>query len=328
MQSTLSIGQPLELGGKRSARVAAGQAGVSAAAARNRQTLVDFGYDLAIAYAAAEAAQARVVFFEDALMAAQEDLRAARALVDAGREADLRAVQAEAASTAAQADVETARADAQSAFAQLASLAGLASPYSGVVDSLLPLANALPPPPNEPPVVAPAVAAAEAEREAAARRIAVERTRAVPNVTPSLGVRRLNGSNDTLFVAGVSITIPIFDKNQGNVAAAIAELEAFDARLNAARLEAENGWRSAAALARAADARVTASTQAEMASSEAYRLARVGYDAGRTPLVELLLARRNLTLAQSAALDARLARIRAEAQLSRLSARIPFGAAP
>jgi len=143
-----------------------------------------------------------------------------------------------------------------------------------------------------------------------------------------LGVRRLTGDNNTLFVAGVSITIPIFDKNQGNVAAAIAELEAFDARLNAARLEAENGWRSAAALARAADARVTASAQAEMASNEAYRLARIGYDAGRTPLVELLLARRNLTLAQSAALDARLARIRAEAQLSRLSARIPFGAAP
>src|SRR6266446_6600803 len=328
VQSTLSIGQPIELGGKRSARVAAGQAGVSAAAARNRQTLIDFGYDLAISYAAAEAAQARVVFFQDAQMAAQEDLRAARALVDAGREADLRAVQAEAASTAAQADLEAARADAQSAFAQLASLAGMASPYTGVVDSLLPLANTLPPPPNEPPVVAPAVVAAEAEREAAARRIAVERTRAVPDITPSLGVRRLTGNNNTLFVAGVSITIPIFDKNQGNVAAAIAELEAFDARLNAARLEAQNGWRSAADLARAADARVSASTQAEMASSEAYRLARVGYDAGRTPLVELLLARRNLTLAQSAALDARLARIRAEAQLSRLSARIPFGAAP
>src|SRR6266446_6461524 len=105
------------------------------------------------------------------------------------------AVQAEAASTAAQADLEAARADAQSAFAQLASLAGMASLYTGVVDSLLPLANTLPPPPNEPPVVAPAVVAAEAEREAAARRIAVERTRAVPDITPSLGVRRLTGNN-------------------------------------------------------------------------------------------------------------------------------------
>ena len=328
VQLTLSIGQPIELGGKRAARVAAGQAGVEAATARNRQIIVDYGYELAVAYAAAESAQARVALFEEALAAAEEDLRAARALVDAGREADLRVVQAEAAATTAQADLEAARADAQAAFALLSSLAGVSAPFSGVSNSLLPLASDLPMPPAEPPVASPAVLAAQAEREAALRRIDVERTRAVPDVTPSLGVRRLTGSDETVFVAGVSIAIRLFDRNQGNIAAATAELEGSDARLTAARLEALNGWRSAVALARAADARVTASTQAQMASDEAYSLARVGYEAGRTPLVEVLLARRNLTLAQAGALDARLARIRAEAQLARFSARIPFGAGP
>ena len=93
-QVTLSIGQPIELGGKRSARIAAGQAGIDAATARNRQIVVDYSYELAIVYAAAEAAQARVSILEEAAAAAQEDLRAARALVAAGREADLRAVQA------------------------------------------------------------------------------------------------------------------------------------------------------------------------------------------------------------------------------------------
>jgi cobalt-zinc-cadmium efflux system outer membrane protein len=328
VQMTLSIAQPIELGGKRAARIAAGQAGISAATARDRQVMTDYGYELATVYAAAEAAQARVALFEEAVTAAQEDLRAARALVDAGREADLRAVQAEAAATAAQANLEAARADAQSAFAELSTLSGASTPYTGVVDSLLPLAADLPVPPNEPPVTAPAVVAAQAEREAAARRIEVERRRAVPDVTPSLGVRRLTGSDQTVFVAGVSIAIRLFDRNQGNIAAATAELEGFDGRLNAARLEALNGWRSAVALARAADARVQASAQAQTASDEAYRLARVGYEAGRTPLVEVLLAQRSLTLASAAALDARLARIRAEAQLARLSARIPFGAAP
>jgi outer membrane protein, heavy metal efflux system len=328
IQMTLSIGQPIELGGKRAARVAAGEAGVSAALARNGQIIFDYGYELAVAYAAAEAAQARVALLEEAAAAAQEDLRAARALVDAGREADLRAVQAEAASATAQADLEVARADAQTAYAQLSTLAGASSPYTGVVDSLLPLADDLPPPADQPAVVAPAVVAAQAERDAALRRIDVERARGVPDITPSLGVRRLTGTDETVFVAGVSIQIRLFDRNQGNIAAAIAELQGFDARLNAARLEALNGWRSAVALARAADARVTASAQAQMASDEAYRLARVGYEAGRTPLVELLLARRGLTTAQGTALDARVARIRAEAQLARLSARIPFGAAP
>jgi cobalt-zinc-cadmium efflux system outer membrane protein len=293
-----------------------------------RRTIVDYGHDLALAYAAAEAAQARVVLLEEAVAAAQEDVRAARALVDAGREADLRAVQAEAASATTGAELETARADAQAAFAALSSLAGVSSPYTGVTASLLPLSANLSVPGGEPPVATPAVLAAQAEREAALRRIEVERTRAVPDITPSVGVRRINGHNETVFVAGISVTLRLFDRNQGNIAAATAELQGADARLTAARLEASNGWRSAIALARAAGARVSAAAQAEMASDEAYRLARVGYEAGRTPLVEVLLARRGLTLAQGATIEARLARTRAEAEIARLSARIPFGAAP
>ena len=141
------------------------------------------------------------VLFEDALMAAQEDLRAARALVDAGREADLRAVQAQAATAAAGADLEAAKASAQNAFAQLASLAGVPRPYTSVDSSLLPLVGNLRPPSAEPPTVTPAIASALAEREAAARRVTVERTRAVPDVTALLGIRRLAGDNATAFVA-------------------------------------------------------------------------------------------------------------------------------
>ena len=327
-QQTLGIDQLIELGGKREARILAGEADVNAAQLRNRQVVVDFGYDLALAYAAAEVAQARVTLLEDALMAAQEDLRAARALVDAGREADFRAVQAEAAVGAAQADLEGARAGAQSAFSVLASLAGVPQPYSGVDSSLLPLANNLSPPPERLPLVTPAVAAATAERDAAMRRVFVEQTRAVPDVTASLSVRRLTGDNATAFVGALSVPLPLFDKNRGNIAAALGQRDAAEARLGQARLEAENGYRSAVAQAAAANARLAAGTQAEMAAEEAARLASVGYDAGRTPLIELLLARKNLTAAQASELEARLARIEAEAALARLLGRIPFGEMP
>ena len=327
-QTTLSFGQPFELGGKRQARIDAGSASLEAAQARNRQVIVDFGYDLAIAYAAAEAAQARSGLAEEALAAAQEDLRAAQALVNAGREADLRAVQAQAAVAAAEADLETARAVAQTAFAQLANLAGVALPYSAVDSSLLPLATNLLVLPPAPPALTPAVATAQSERDAAARRVIVEQTRVVPDVTGSLGIRRIGGDNATLFVAGVSVPLPLFDKNQGNIAASLAQRDAAEARLSAARVEAENSYRAGIAQARAADARLKASTQAETAAGEAYRLARIGYDAGRTPLIELLTARRNLTSVQSATLDARLARINAEAALARLFGRIPFGGNP
>jgi cobalt-zinc-cadmium efflux system outer membrane protein len=328
MQSTLSLNQPIELGGKRTARIAAGEAGLGAAQARNRQIMVDYGFDLAVAYAGAEVAQARTAVLQDALTAAKEDLRAARALVSAGREADLRAVQAQSAAATAEADFEAARAAAQNAYAQLASLAGSPRPYSGVAPSLLPLIGNLPPPPMEPPLITPAIASAQAERDAAAFRVQVERTRAVPDVTASLGLRRLEAFHDTLFVGGLSIPLPLFDRNRGNITASLGQLDAAEARLNAARLEAENGYRSAQAQAIASNARVAASAQAETAAAEAYRLARIGYDAGRTPLLELLIAQRNLTLAQSGALDARLSRVSAEATLSRLLGRIPFGEIP
>lgn len=327
-QTTLSVGQPFELGGKRQARVEAGSAGVVAAQARDRQIGVDFGYDLALAYAAAEAAQSRMALFEEALMAAQEDLRAAQALVNAGREADLRGVQAQAAVAAAEADVEGARAGAQTAFAQLANLAGVALPYTGVDSSLLPLATSLRPLPAAPPAVTPAVATAQAERDAATRRIVVEQSRAVPDITGSLGIRRIAGDNATVFVGAISVPLPLFDKNEGNIAASLAQRDAADARLTAARLEAENNFRATVAQAMAADARLRSSMQAETAAAEAYRLARIGYDAGRTPLIELLTARRNLTAVQGAALDARVARIDAEAGLARLFGRIPFGDTP
>ena len=324
-QSTLSVSQALELGGKRAARIAVGRADVTAAEARDRQAQADFAYDLATAYAAAEAAQKRVVLLTDDLGRAREDLRAARALVDAGREAELRAVQAQAAATGAEADLQAAQADAAEALARLSGLVGAPDPFTSIDVSLLNVAAGLRAAPAQMPVGTPALAVAQAEREAAARRIRVEQTRAVPDVTLSVGGRRYEDNGDTAIVAGVSAPLPLFDRNRGAVAAATAQLSAAEARLNGARLDAEASWRAAAAQTSAGDARLKAAAEGETAAREAYRLARIGYEAGKTPLLELSGARRALVEAQTRLVEAQLARIRAEAVLARLAGRIPFG---
>ena len=141
-------------------------------------------------------------------------------------------------------------------------------------------------------------------------------------------MRRIAGENANTVVAGFAVPIPLFNDNSGAIATARAELAAADARLNATRLNAEADWRAAASQAAAADRRLSASREAQTAAEEAYRLARIGYDSGRTPLVELLAARRGVTEAQTRGLDARVARIRAEAILARLLGRIPFGDTP
>lgn len=171
----------------------------------------------------------------------------------------------------------------------------------------------------------PALQVARAEREAASRQASVGRRRAGPDVTASFGVRRLNGDDATTVMAGVSAPFPLFDQNRDNVAAASARANAASARFEDTRLRAEADWRSARAQADAAVGRVVASQQSEAAAQEAYRLRRLGYGSGKTPLVEVLSAQRALTDARRTTLDARVARVRAQATLARLAGRAPFG---
>lgn len=323
-ETTATLAQPLELLGKRAARVDAGRAGVAAARARQTRDAADFAFDLALAYAAAEAAQRRMTLADEAVALTGEDLRIARALVAAGREAELRVLQAQATVSEAQAQRQAARAAQVEAFARLAALSGAPDPFSSLAESLLER-------PASSKVVqadlasAPAVLAAVAEREAAARRVSVERTRPLPDLTVSVGVRRFNGDDATALVAGLSAPLPLFDRNRGNVASARAELSGAEARLAAARLDAEADLRTAAVQIEATAARSDAALQGEAAAAEAYRLTRTGYENGKLPLLELLNARRALAEAGARRLDAQLARVRADADLARLQGRAPFG---
>jgi cobalt-zinc-cadmium efflux system outer membrane protein len=324
-ETTLSIEQPFELGDKRGARLSTGQAGITAAKARLRRAEADYAFDLAMAYAEAEAAEREVALAEEAVTLAEEDLRVARALVEAGKEAELRSYQAEAAVSAARAALDTARADRTAAFARLTALAGSPTPFTSLAEGLLDRTPTAGPPALFDVSTSPAVLAAQAERDETARRVRLEQTRALPDLTASLGFRRFSGDDSSALVAGVSLPLPLFDRNRGNVAAVQGELAAADARLNAARLDAEADMRSAAFQVEAARSRVIAARQGETTAAEAYRLTRIAYESGKAPLSELTAARRSLTEARAQTTAAQLARVRAEAGLARLQGRIPFG---
>jgi outer membrane protein, heavy metal efflux system len=324
-ETTASIEQTLELGGKRPARIAAGRAEVEAARARSLQTGAEFAFDLADAYAQAEAAERRVELAAESLALAQEDAGVATALVRAGKESDLRSVQARAATQAARADLDEARAGRATAFAKLTALVGAPASYTSLSASLLSHADKPEAFRAPDPLASPGYLAAQAAREAAARRVRVEQTRAAPDVTVSLGVRRLAGDDSTAMVGGVSVPFPVFDRNRGNISASQAELRGAEARLNAARLDAEAEARSGVARAEAAQSRIQAAGEGERAAEEAYRLTRIGYEGGKLPLSELLNTRRALAEAHAQTLNARLERLSAEAALARLQGAIPFG---
>lgn len=324
-ETTAEIEQTIELGGKRGARIEAGRAGLDVARAKANQSQSDFAFDLAQAYAAAEAADIRLQLAKDSLALAQDDARVADAMVKAGKEADLRSVQARSGVEAARADVDEAEAVRSAAFARLTAMVDSPVPFTAISDSLLSHADrgeAIPP---VDPLTSPAYLVAQAERNAVAKRVRVEQTRSAPDVTVSLGVRRLAADDSHALVGGVSVPFPIFDRNRGNIRSVQAELAAADQQVNIARLDAQADIQSAMATLQAAFTRVQSAHDSEQAAREAYRLTRIGYEAGKLPLSEVLGARRILAEARNQTLKAREDRLRAEAELAHLRGIIPFG---
>ena len=318
-ETTLQLNLPIELGAKRSARVAAGTAGLDAARARQRDGHLAYAFDLALAYAGAEVGDRRVEIAEDEVEEATNTLKAVRALVDAGREPRVRRVQAEAELNALQGELELAKANRVSAYSRLSALAGVEQPFTRLAEPLLVRMDARPAAGPVDPLQTPAYLVARDDREAAAKRVTVERRKAVPDVTVQIGARRLEVDNANALIAGVTVPLNIFDANRGNIDASKAELRGADARLAQARLDAEAEMRSAYSLLDAADAQARAAQNTLDSAQEGYRLAHIAYEAGKTSLLDLLTARHALEVARGVVVDAAAARLRARAELARLN---------
>lgn len=321
-ETTLSVSQDLELWGRRGARVGVAQAEGRTSLLRRDLATLDAAGRLALAYAEAEAAERRLQLAQEALDLTIADARALMILVEEGREPLFRGIQAQSQAAAARAALDEAQAERDAAFARLTAVAMLPNPVTSIGASLLD---------REPPAVVPTsstspeVRVAQAERDAAESRIEVERVRARPDVRVSVGVRRYEAEDATALTFGVSMPLPLFDRNRGNYDAAQAEFRAADARVMAATQTAQADLAGAEARLRSANSRVWATDGGVTAAEEAYRLSRIGFEAGRISQLELSSSRAALIAARNAAVDARLARVRAEVDLARLQGRFPFG---
>lgn len=324
-EDTYTLTQPFEIGGKRAARARAEDSKATAAVTRRRQAEIGLAAELAIAYASAEAAQRRAQLANEEVARAKDDLRAAQAFVKAGREAELRVAQARASVAAAQAAQQLAEADGAEALLRLSVLAGAKDPFTNIDHPFLAQAATVRPDVDHDLEAPPGVATAVAERDALAAQVRLEEKRWIPDLNVSAGWRKFGGTSESAKTVGVSLSLPIFDRNQGGIDAARARVSGAEARLTAARLEAQAHHRAAVARIAASDKRLEAAAQGESAAAEAYRMGRAGYDAGKTSLVELLATRRALVEAQTLTIEAQLAHVRAVAELSAAEGRIAFG---
>jgi len=219
LEATLSIGQLVELGGKRAARIRLASSEKEVSVWEYEAKRADVAADVAKAFVEVLSAQDRLTLAEELERLAKEVLNAVAARIEAGKISPVEETKASVALSIAGIDLERAKLAFEGARKRLAATWGSAKPIFsravGQLDRLTPI-----PPPE---VLAdrisrnPDVARWAAEMEQRKATLAQERANRIPDVTISGGVRRSREANDTSFVFGAAVPLPLFNRNQGKI---------------------------------------------------------------------------------------------------------------
>lgn len=230
-ETNLQLSQLVELGGKREARLAAGEAGIGTAVWQRRATRLEVLSETAIAFITIVSAQRRIEIFDDQIASLDQLIPLLQKRVQEGASSPAETLRAQVAADLFRVDRERARTQLATARRDLAILMGDSSPrFGGAVGRL---ANIGQPPPFKAVVQAieanPQLmrwTAVTAQRNA---ELIIARLKAVPDVRLSAGWRHFQDTNDDAVRLGVSIPLPIFDQNTGNIIAAQETLAKTDA---------------------------------------------------------------------------------------------------
>lgn len=327
--TTLQLNLPIELGGKRAAR--------TSAAERNRDVAVT---ELAIKRADIWAAT--VTAFYDVLTG-QERYRLALASVElaqgassaaakrviAGKISPVDETKARIAESAVRIDLAQADSELASARKRLAALWGNTTQRFeravGQVDTLpdLPAIDDL----TQRLQQSPNLMRARMEVDRRQALTQVERARQIPNITFSIGAKRDEQLGRTQAIVGMSIPLPLFDRNQGNLQEALSRTD--KARDELAGAEARLG----SDLAQAHERLNAARHEAQMLQREilpgaqsAYDAATKGFEYGKFNFLDVLDAQRTLLQAKSQSLRAVSEAYRAAAEIERILGNTSSGA--
>ncbi len=308
-ETTLQLSQLIELGGKRDARIAAGAAGVEAAYWQRAAVRLEVLSDTAVAFFSVLAAQRRIAIYDTHIAALQRLTPALQRRVDAGASSPGEVARAQLAADLVRADRERARTSLAIARLELATLMGAGSAtYAYVTGDLGRVGR-----PSSFQVIRRSIesnpqlarfTAIRAQRDA---ELLLERLKPIPDLRAGVAWRHYRDTNDNAVRLGVSVPIPVWDQNLGNIAAA---------RESRAKVEAELASARAAlllTLGRAHESLSGASRELELLRGSAVPNARravqdmeAGYQQGRFSLLELLDVQNSAAQAALRELDALL----------------------
>jgi cobalt-zinc-cadmium efflux system outer membrane protein len=221
-ETTLQISQLFELFGKRDARIAAGQAGLEAAAIERKAVRLQILSETAIAFLSVLGLQRRIQILDDQVVAIDRISPLLQRRVDAGAASPAETGRAEVASALVKVDRERTKAALASARRELAVLMGDTSAKFAAVSGRFDTTGR---PPSFRAVIAAIDAnpqlvrwnAVYAQRNA---ELLLARLKPYPDVRLSAGWRHYNETGDDAVRLSVTVPIPVFDQNQGNILSA------------------------------------------------------------------------------------------------------------
>ena len=300
-ETNLQVSQAFEWFGKRDARIAAGAAGVDAAGFQRQAVRLEVLSETAIAFLNVLGAQRRIQILDEQVVSIDRLTPLLQRRVEAGASSPAETGRAEVASALVKADRERLRSTLASARRELAVLMGDTTPKFTSVSGRL---DATGRPPSFQSIVAAIDAnprlvrwtAVYAQRNA---ELLLARLKPYPDVTIGAGWRHFNATNDDAVRLTLSVPIPVFDQNQGNILSAqesLAKTRAErDANRNTLIVVAGRAYDALqGSLRERGVLRGTAIPKAQQAAEAISE----GYGQGRFSLLEVLDAQANLAQAR------------------------------
>ncbi len=301
-ETTLLFSQPIELGGKRGARIEAAERGRDSALAELAATRAEIRGNTIAAYFEVLASQERLQLAQSSVDLAGRAREAAAKRVTAGKVSPIEETKARVAESAARIEFNQAKSELAIARNRLSAVWG--NPVArferaeGAVDELPPLISSddL----NTRLQIAPALVRARREVERRRALTEVERRRRVPDITLSLGARRNEDLGRSSAVFGVAIPIPVFDRNQGNVLEAVRRTDKARDELSATEIRLASDLSAVQGRLDAARQEIqTLRDEILPGSQSAFDAATKGYQLGKFSFLEVLDAQRTLFQARS-----------------------------
>ncbi|MGO4798988.1 TolC family protein [Pseudomonas sp. W22_MBD1_FP4] len=305
--TTIKLSQTLELGGKRGARIDVASRTQDAAALTLEQRRNSLRTDVIDSYYAALRAQERLDLAQRSLALAERGLVVANGRVTAGKSSPVEATRAQVQLSEIRLEFNRAQIGLTDAYRRLAASTGSASADFASVA----------PPSQSTPALPPAAQLLVRLEQTTELRLAelqilqneanvgLEKAQRIPDLDVSIGSQYDASVRERVNLVGVSMPIPLFNRNQGNVLAATRRADQARDLRNAAELRLRTETRQALDLWQAANNEVRAFNQQILpAAQSAVDAATRGFEMGKFNFLDVLDAQRTLIAARTQYLTA------------------------